>query len=305
MSLSFIDLFAGVGGTRLAFESQGMDCVFSSEWDIQAQRVYEANFHVRPHGDITEISARSIPKFDILVAGFPCQPFSSIGLGQGFAHETQGTLFFEICRILDEKKPKAFLLENVVGLINNDRGRTFKLIQDSLLDLGYKLHFRVLDSSHFGVPQKRRRVYIVGFRTKASSIKFEFPEPNFEGADFSPFIEWGAEGYEISEHLQSSYIFKIDDGRPQVLERDWEGPINTLLSSYYKVQRLTGTYVRDGRTGLRLLSRNESLAAMGFPADFLLPTSRMRVYKLLGNSVAVPVVAEIAKKIKIALTSSS
>ena len=279
-----------------------MDCVFSSEWNVQAQKVYEANFGTQPHGDITAISARTIPKFDILVAGFPCQPFSSIGLGQGFAHKTQGTLFFEICRILEEKKPKAFLLENVVGLINNDQGRTFGLIQRSLVDLGYKIQFRVLDSSHFGVPQRRRRVYIVGFKTKASSMKFEFPTPNTEVADFSPFIEWGAEGYDISQHLQDSYIFKIDDGRPQVLDRDWEGPINTLVSSYYKVQRLTGTYVRDGRTGLRLLSRGECLAAMGFPADFRLPTSRMGVYKLLGNSVAVPVVAEIASKMKTALT---
>lgn len=286
---------------RLAFESQGMECVFSSEWDVNAQKVYEANFHAHPHGDITAISARSIPKFDILVAGFPCQPFSSIGLGQGFAHKTQGTLFFDICRILEQKKPKAFLLENVVGLINNDKGRTFRLIQSSLSDLGYKIHYRVLDSSFFGVPQKRRRVYIVGFKTKVASHRFKFPDPRADMADFSQFIEWGAEGYEISKHLQTSYIFKLDDGRPQVLDKDWEGPINTLLSSYYKVQRLTGTYVRDGRTGLRLLSRGECLAAMGFPADFQLPSSRAGVYKLLGNSVAVPVVAEIASKMKIAL----
>ena len=305
MSLTFIDLFAGIGGTRLAFEESGMECVFSSEWNVHAQYVYEANFLDRPHGDITAINASSIPKFDILVAGFPCQPFSSIGLGQGFAHKTQGTLFFDICRILEQKKPRAFLLENVVGLLTNDRGKTFKTIQSSLLDLGYKLEYRVLDSSYFGVPQKRRRLYIVGFRTKTASQNFQFPDPSVEVANFAPFIEWGAEGYEISKHLQSSYIFKIDDGRPQVMDRDWQGPINTLLSSYYKVQRLTGTYVRDGRTGLRLLSRSECLSAMGFPADFQLPTSRTGVYKLLGNSVAVPVVAKIARNIKIALTPNA
>jgi len=299
--LRFIDLFAGVGGTRLAFEGEAFECVFSSEWDRLAQVTYKANFDKVPHGDISGITSQSIPAFEVLVAGFPCQPFSSIGKQQGFEHETQGTLFYEIARILSETKPRAFLLENVKGLLTNNHGSTWKTIQDVLGELGYSFKHAVLDSSKFGVPQRRERLYIAGFLDPEDARHFSFPQPSNEPADFAPHVEWGALGYSISMHLQSSYIFKLPDGRPQVIERDWQGPIKTLVSSYYKIQRLTGTFVRDGETGLRLLSRSECLAVMGFPSSFVIPQSRARVYQQLGNSVAVPVVAAIAKQIRLTL----
>ncbi|BDQ00947.1 DNA (cytosine-5-)-methyltransferase [Aquiluna sp. KACHI24] len=300
-SLRFIDLFAGVGGTRLAFESQSFDCVFSSEWDLHARATYQANFDDLPHGDITEIPAKHIPPFEVLVAGFPCQPFSTIGKQQGFKHETQGTLFYEIARILSETTPRAFLLENVKGLLTNNNGSTWNTIQEVLSELGYFVKHAVLDSSDFGVPQRRRRLYVVGFRDPQDLESFSFPVPTGDLADFAPHVEWGALGYSISKHLQSTYVFKLSDGRPEIVDQGWTGPIKTLVSSYYKIQRLTGTFVRDGETGLRLLSRSECLAAMGFPSDFILPQSRGRIYRQLGNSVAVPVVAAIAGQMSIAL----
>lgn len=298
----FIDLFAGIGGTRLSFELEGFECVFSSEWDEHSRLTYAKNFGDLPSGDITNIPASSIPDFETLVAGFPCQPFSSIGARQGFGHPTQGTLFHEIVRILKEKRPPTVLLENVRGLITHDGGRTLRIILDSLIQLGYSVSYEVLDSSEFGVPQKRQRVYLVGFLDETLGSGFAFPKPSFGDNDFSRFIEWGSSGYEITEHLQNSYIFKKADGRPQILTGDWLGPIKTLVSSYYKVQRLTGTFVEDGPTGLRLLTKTECLAAMGFPEKFILPSSRSQSYKQLGNSVTVPVVRAIAKNILTALS---
>ena len=157
---------------RLAFEASGGTCVFSSEWDKYAQKTYEANFGDMPFGDITKISERDIPKFDLLLAGFPCQPFSSIGKRQGFKHETQGTLFYDVARIIDFHKPKAFLLENVAGLLTHDDGRTFTTIISVLTSIGYAIEYKILDSSDFGVPQNRERIYIVGF---LENIDFEFP----------------------------------------------------------------------------------------------------------------------------------
>jgi DNA (cytosine-5)-methyltransferase 1 len=153
--LKFIDLFAGIGGMRLGFERNGMKCVFSSEWDKHSQSTYAANFGEIPAGDITQIAARDIPKFDVLLGGFPCQPFSSIGRRQGFEHPTQGTLFYDIVRILEHHKPSAFLLENVKGLTNHDNGNTWRVIQDTLENLGYDLQTKVLDAANFGVPQHR------------------------------------------------------------------------------------------------------------------------------------------------------
>jgi DNA (cytosine-5)-methyltransferase 1 len=157
--LQFIDLFAGIGGTRIAFQKAGAECVFSSEWDLHCQKTYEANFGVRPHGDITKIREKDIPKFDVLVGGFPCQPFSSIGKREGFKHQTQGTLFYDIARILNFHKPKAFLLENVAGLLTHDDGKTFQVVLATLSDLGYQIEYKVLNAKDFGVPQKRKNLY--------------------------------------------------------------------------------------------------------------------------------------------------
>jgi DNA (cytosine-5)-methyltransferase 1 len=292
----FIDLFAGIGGMRLAFEAAGGQCVFSSEWDKYAQKTYKANFGELPHGDITKISERDIPRFDILLAGFPCQPFSSIGKREGFKHKTQGTLFYDVARIIDSHKPKAFLLENVSGLITHDDGRTFTTIIGVLTDLGYEIEYKILDSSDFGVPQKRDRIYIVGFnKRKVKVSNFEFPKPRSSKIGIGKFVEVGRKDLSISKHLQSVYIYKLNDGRPEVITRKSDFPVKTLVASYHKIQRLTGTFVKDGPTGLRLLSENECKAIMGFPKSFKVPVSRTQMYRQFGNSVAVPVVKAVAR----------
>ena len=294
---TFIDLFAGIGGTRLGFESAGGKCVFTSEWDKHAQKTYMENFGEIPHGDITKIKASDIPNFDVLVAGFPCQPFSSIGLRQGFKHATQGTLFYDVARIIEVKKPRAFLLENVPGLATHDNGNTFNIIKKTLDKLGYVVSYKIIDSSKFGVPQQRKRMYIVGFRKDLTqdSFEFNFPEGTNNKIYINKFLETNATGYGISEKLQKTYIFKADDGRPMIVDKNSRVHVKTLVASYHKIQRLTGTFVKDGDTGLRLFTRDECKAIMGFPKDFIVTVSRTQMYRQFGNSVVVPVIASIAK----------
>lgn len=296
-SFDFIDLFAGIGGMRIAFEGAGGRCVFSSEWDTHAQETYAANFGEVPHGDISEVDLRNIPKFDVLLAGFPCQPFSSIGKRQGFEHPTQGTLFYEIVRIIEAKKPDMFLLENVAGLQSHDQGRTLQIILDTLEELKYDVNYKRLNSADFGVPQFRERIYLVGKRRhRGTKFEFQFPQGRKKHIGIGKFIETGVEGYGISKHLQGTYIYKIDDGRPQIVTPDSDFPVKTLVSTYHKIQRLTGTFVADGPTDLRLLTVNECKAIMGFPKSFKVPVSRTQMYRQFGNSVAVPVVRAIAKE---------
>ncbi|MBM0867005.1 DNA cytosine methyltransferase [Staphylococcus auricularis] len=296
-SIKFIDLFAGIGGIRLAFEDKHTNCVFSSEWDKFSQKTYEANFGEIPCGDITNINASDIPEHDILLAGFPCQPFSKIGSRKGFKDATQGTLFFDILRILEFHKPKAFLLENVTGLLQNDNGRTIEIIIKSLEEQGYNVQMKIYNSADFGLPQNRRRVYIVGFSSELN-IDFQFPkEPNVF-KPISSILEKDVEGYEISERLQKSYLFKKDDGKPQIVDTSSNIQANTLVATYHKIQRITGTFVKDGKTGLRLLTKNECLQMQGFPLDFKIPVSRTQMYRQLGNTVSVPVVQTIANEMK-------
>ena len=298
--VKFIDLFAGIGGMRLGFEGAGCRCVFSSEWDQFSQKTYEANFGEKPAGDITKIGAKEIPDFNVLTAGFPCQPFSSMGKREGFKNKTQGTLFFDVARIIEEKQPEAVLLENVPGLLTHDDGRTFMTIIDALHELGYKVYYRVLNSSDFGVPQHRKRIFIVGFNRKKlggdRKILFNFPKAHKSTVGIGKFLERGVEGYGITKSLQKGYIFKKDDGRPQILDASFDRPANTLVSTYHKIQRLTGIFVRDGGTGLRLLTENECKAMMGFPRGFKVPVSRTQMYRQFGNAVAVPVIGEIARE---------
>jgi DNA (cytosine-5)-methyltransferase 1 len=299
---TFIDLFAGIGGTRIGFERVGGESVFSSEWDKFCQETYQANFGEIPYGDITKIEARDIPNFDVLVAGFPCQPFSTFGKRQGFKHKTQGTLFYDILRILDEKKfsdtPKAFFLENVQGLKTHNNGNTFKVIVKSLEEIGYKVFHEVLDAADFGVPQHRKRIYLVGFRKDifGGEIDFKFPKGSKKRAYISDYLEEGVKGHSISRHLQTAYLFKKDDGRPVLINKNSKIQINTLVATYHKIQRLTGTFVEDGETGIRLLTVNECKAIMGFDKDYIIPVSRTQMYRQLGNSVAIPVVQAIAGK---------
>ena len=323
----FIDLFAGIGGIRLGFEStKKCSCVFSSEWDKDACKTYEANHGKIDAGDITKVNPEAIPNFDILTGGFPCQPFSSIGKREGFEHPTQGTLFFYIQKILAIKAPKAFLLENVPGLINHADGATLNTIRDVLRnELGYTVDFKVLDAADFGVPQYRKRLYIVGFRedlpvyvdgTDAQSgrlvskdgrsadgkVVYRFPQGAFVGhhVGFGQFVETNAEGPSISEHLQKVYIFKKDDGHPEIVDENFSFPVKTLCASYHKIQRITGTFVKGGRTGLRLLTEGECKHIMGFDRktigrDFIVPVCRTSMYHQFGNSVAVPVIMALAK----------
>lgn len=319
--LRFIDLFAGVGGIRLGFQGAGCRCVFTSEWDKHSQKTYLANFGDMPHGDITKINAADIPQFDILTAGFPCQPFSSIGQRQGFKHKTQGTLFFDVARILEHHRPRAFLLENVAGLVTHDKGRTLQTILDVLYELRYDVWYKVLDAADYGVPQHRERIYIVGMRVNgnrepvrptdtdlpllASASKhadrFSWPKPRKKHVGVGKFIETNVEGYEISKHLQKVYMYKHDDGRPQIVDPKSDFPVKTLVACYHKIQRLTGTFVKDGPTGLRLLTATECKAIMGFPPEFRIPVSRTQMYRQMGNSVAVPVIEAIARNLTAAI----
>lgn len=298
-SIKFIDLFAGIGGIRKGFEDKNTECVFSSEWDKYAAQTYEANYGEKPYGDITKINEKDIPDHDILLAGFPCQPFSNIGKRQGFAHETQGTLFFDVLRILKEKRPQAFLLENVKGLVNHDKGNTFKVIQKALSEeLGYTIYHKVLDAQDFGLPQRRERIIIVGFRPDLDVTDFQFPKGSNKRVPVKDILESNPKGYSISEHLQQTYLFKKEDGKPQIINKNSTIQVNTLVASYHKIQRLTGTFIQDGDTGLRLYSQLEAKRLMGFPDDFIVPVSRTQMYRQFGNSVAVPVIKAVADEVK-------
>lgn len=330
---TFIDLFAGIGGFRIALQRCGGQCVFSSEWDAKAQQTYNANFGETPFGDITkEETIQAIPEnFDILCGGFPCQPFSSIGKRQGFEHPTQGTLFFHIQKILKKHKPKAFILENVPGLITHRGGQTLQTIKDVLRDeLSYTMDFKVLNSADFGVPQYRKRLYIIGFRedlpiyvdgedsvrgiavasdgrTKDGNVVFAFPQGKFakKHVGIGKFVEKGAQGPSISKYLQKTYIFKADDGHPEIIDENSDHPVKTLCASYHKIQRLTGTFVRGGETGLRLLTESECKYIMGFPQEYIVPVSRTSMYHQFGNSVAVPVIDVLAHEMTQALREAA
>lgn len=305
--IRFIDLFAGIGGIRKGFEDSNTVCVFSSEWDKYAAKTYEANYGEIPFGDITKINEKEIPDHDILLAGFPCQPFSHIGKREGFTHETQGTLFFDVLRILKEKKPKAFLLENVKGLITHDKGNTLRVILKSLKDdLGYTVFYDVLDAQNFGLPQRRERIIIVGFRPDQKINEFLFPKGDLNSkVGINSILEKAPKGYSISKYLQDSYLFKKNDGKPQIVDMNSEIQVNTLVASYHKIQRLTGTFVKDSETGLRLYSELECKRLMGFPDDFKVPVSRTQMYRQFGNSVAVPMIKAVANCIKSAITPST
>jgi len=297
----FIDLFAGVGGIRQGIETIGGGCVFSSEIDIHAQHTYYSNYGTVPFGDINEISASDVPNHDILCGGFPCQPFSHIGLRQGFEHPTQGTMFHEVLRIISDHKPAVVFLENVPGIVNHDDGKTLKVILDSLAELNYSCKFDILNAADFGIPQNRKRFYLVCFKDDKAAEAFKFPSPPNIYTDVGDILEDDPKGYSISKHLQSSYLFKKDDGRPIVINKNTKGQSKTLVSTYHKIQRLTGTFVEGGETGLRLLSEKECKALMGFPDDFFFPVSRTQMYRQMGNSVVIPVIEEIAKGIDAAL----
>ena len=208
----FIDLFAGIGGFRLGLQRNFAECSFSCEWDKYAAETYFANFGEKPFGDINELNIDSLDDFHILTAGVPCQPFSKIGLRQGFKHKTQGNLFFNIVEILKKKKPISFILENVSGLLHHksDNQSTLEIMTEALKELGYEVNIGLVDAADFGVPQHRRRVFFVGFLKSEFNkpTNFAFPRGNKEKKYIKDILEKDAEGYSISEYLQKSYIYK-------------------------------------------------------------------------------------------------
>lgn len=306
---SFIDLFAGIGGMRLGFEGAGGHCVYSSEWNKYSQQTYFANFGEQPEGDITQVIAADIPDHDILVAGFPCQPFSiagvskknSLGRATGFADKTQGTLFFDVCRILKAKRPKAFLLENVKNLCSHDRGRTFKVILESLDELGYSVYYAILDGQNY-VPQHRERIIIVGFDTYryGDDIEFEFdltpsiPKPIMRDI-LEPEV---ADKYTLSDKLWAylqNYAAKhkaAGNGFGYGIA-PFDGISRTMSARYYK----DGSEIliaQEGKNPRRLTPR-ECARLQGFPENFKIPVSDTQAYRQFGNSVVVPLIENVAK----------
>lgn len=302
---TFIDLFAGIGGIRIPFEELGGSCVFSSEWDESAQQMYHENFGEKPLGDITKISSSEIPNHNILLAGFPCQSFSIIGKGKGFA-DTRGTLFFEIERILRDKKPDAFLLENVKRLVSHDQGRTFKVIINKLKELGYYTHWQVLNALDFGLPQKRERVIIVGFK---NNVPFSFPKPVENRISLSEILEDHSRVHK--KHFASDYIVKRRmekvKGRmlpkPSIWHENKRGDIG--VHEFSCALRSGASYNYLLVDGIRRLTPKEQLSLQGFPNDFKINVSDSEVRKLTGNSVPVSMIREVAKKMKEAMFKKS
>lgn len=314
-SFKFIDLFAGIGGFRLAFESVGGTCVFSSEWDKFAAQTYEANFGEKPYGDIRSIDIADIPPFDILCAGFPCQPFSlagvskknSLGRKHGFDDEKQGNLFSFIASILGQHQPPAFVLENVKNLKSHDSGRTFKIIYRTLTDvLGYNVHYKIIDAKNV-VPQHRERIYIVGFREPRW---FEFPEFPSREPKLKTILEKNVDSkYTLSDHLWQylrDYALKHRAagngfGFSEFTGRD---VARTLSARYHKDGSEILVSQGEGKNPRRLTPR-ECARLMGFPPDFTIPVSDTQAYRQFGNSIVVPVVEAVAREVVISLSRPS
>lgn len=299
---TFIDLFAGIGGIRLAFESVGGECVFTSEWDKFAQKTYEANFGEIPSGDISEVETRQIPNHDVLLAGFPCQPFSNAGLRHGF-EDTRGTLFFEIARIVKTRKPRVVVLENVKGFANHDRGNTFETVKKTMQGLGYNVFSQVLNARDFGVPQNRERIYIVCLRRKEfGDIIFEFPTPPKRDVYVAQILEDKVDSkYTISDRLWEGHQRRLRQHR----ERGNGFGYSLFDGSSRYTSTISARYYKDGSEILisqhgknpRKITPREAARLQGFPESFVIPVSDNQAYKQFGNSVAVPVVAAIAKKV--------
>jgi len=322
--MRIIDLFCGIGGFRLAFEDVGANCVFSSDIDKYASETYFNNFGEDPLSDITKIKIGDIPKYDVLCAGFPCQPFSIAGHRKGF-NDTRGTLFFEVERILKGTRPKGFVLENVKGLVNHDKGNTLKVILDTLAsrvngvdnktktknNLGYDVYYKVLNSKDFGLPQNRERIFIVGFRNQKN---FKFPKAKDESLNLDDILQKGVKknttstivNANIEKHLKqhkrkneiqnknhllayeirnSRCAFRFDNKAPTLTAKMGTGGNNVPV------------LVREKRK----LTVRECLRIQGFPERYKIKEGKMQSYKQIGNSVPVPVVREIARMIRMVI----
>jgi DNA (cytosine-5)-methyltransferase 1 len=325
-SFTFIDLFAGIGGTRLGFQSVGGNCIFSSEWNDWAKKTYQANFGSdHPFiGDIVPFPEDQVPDHDVLLAGFPCQPFSIAGVSKknalgrphGFECTTQGTLFFDVARIIAAKRPKAFMLENVKNLVSHDKGNTFKVILQTLeQELGYYVHYKVINGNHW-VPQHRERIIIVGFdrKTAFSWDNLNMPEPKFVMKDIlhpEDGSEKSEKPYTVGEKaiVHSKYV--LSDKLWAYLQAYAEkhrargngfgyglvtkdDVARTLSARYYKDGSEILVYRGKGKNPRRLTPR-ECARLMGFPDDFIIPVSDTQAYRQFGNSVVVPLIKEVAQ----------
>jgi DNA (cytosine-5)-methyltransferase 1 len=320
----FIDLFAGIGGFRIAMQKLGGKCVFTSEWDKEAQKTYRANFGEVPFGDITkEETKKFIPDgFDVLCAGFPCQAFSIAGKRGGF-EDTRGTLFFDVAEIIRRKQPKAFFLENVKGLRNHDRGKTLETILNVLRnDLGYYVpEPQIINAKDFGVPQNRERIFIVGFHKRTNVTKFEYPKPLNKQTSFSDIREKKVpptKYYLSTQYLQTlkdhksrherkgngfGYEIIPDTGIANAvvcggMGRERNLVIDKRLKDFNPTTRITGEVNRDG---IRKMTPREWARLQGFDNDFIIPVADASAYKQFGNSVAVPAIQATARQVLFAL----
>ncbi len=297
---TFIDLFAGIGGIRLGFQACGGKCVFSSEWDKEAAKTYYCNFGEQPWGDIQQIDPKDIPDFDVLLAGFPCQPFSIIGDKEGFSHETQGTLFFNIEKILLAKKPKAFMLENVRNLTAHDGGRTFKIILSHLRNAGYDVHYKVLNALDYGVPQKRERIIICGFNRP---VDFEFPPPipREKRKTVADILDCDAENdptLRVRSAIRESRLERLKDKnfpRPYISHENVAGSITPHNYSCALRAGASANYILINDE--RRPSPREMLRIQGFPDEFKIVVNYGQIKHQTGNSVAVPVIRAVAERV--------
>lgn len=300
-TITFIDLFAGIGGMRLGFESIGATCVFTSEWDEYAQKTYRANFPGSEiAGDITKVDVADIPEHDVLVAGFPCQPFSlagvskknSLGRAHGFLDATQGTLFFDVARIIDAKRPRAFLLENVRNLVSHDKGKTFRVIRDTLEDLGYHVHHRIIDGRFF-VPQHRERIFIAGFR---DPVEFDWGSPPAARPRLGEILDTEPPP---AKYVLSDKLWNYLQAYAEKHRAKGNGFGCSVFGPDDVARTLSARYHKDGSEILisrgegnnpRRLTPRECARLMGYPDSFRIPVSDTRAYKQFGNSVIVPVI---------------
>ena len=308
---TFIDLFAGIGGMRIAFESAGGKCVYTNEWNKFSQKTYFDNFGDMPDGDITKVDAKTIPDHDVLVAGFPCQPFSiagvskknSLGRATGFEDKTQGTLFFDVCRIIKAKRPKAFMLENVKNLCSHDKGNTFKVIQESLDELDYEIFYKVLDGQNF-VPQHRERILIVGFDRQRFNTPIDF-KFEINPVEPKPTIKDILEKKPDSKYTLSDKLWGYLQAYAAKHKAAGNGfgygiaPLNgvsrTLSARYYKDG--SEILIAQRNKNPRRLTPRECARLQGFPDSFKITVSDGQAYKQFGNSVVVPLMANVAKLI--------
>lgn len=307
---TFIDLFAGIGGMRIAFERNNCTCLYSNEWNKYSQITYYTNFGDQPEGDITQVRAETIPHHDILVAGFPCQPFSiagvskknSLGRATGFEDLTQGTLFFDVCRILKAKRPKAFMLENVKNLKSHDRGKTFRIIQESLEQLDYDVHYAVLDGQNY-VPQHRERIIIVGFdRKRYGEVDFNF---DISPVERKPILKDILEKEVDPKYTLSDKLWTYLQNYAQKHKEAGNGFGFGLASPDGVARTLSARYYKDGSEILipqegknpRRLTPRECARLQGFPDSFKIEVSDTQAYRQFGNSVVVPLMADVAQLI--------